>query len=444
MADRPIVILHGWSDEGASFRDLANLLRRRLDRPVVEISLADYATMDDEVTYDDLVVAMTRAWARRKLPMGPGAVDAVVHSTGGLVVRDWLVRNFGTQGGAPIKHLLMLAPANFGSPLAHKGNAFLGRMTLGWKADKPFQTGTHILHGLELASPYSWDLAKRDRFTAAADLYGKGRILCTVLVGNAGYDGIKAAANEDGSDGTVRASTANMDCAMLEADFSQSPKRPVYKLSTSLGETAFRVMEKENHSTIAAKDGGPKNRETAECMARALTVEDAGFDAWREECAAATAKVMEKGRRKDETHGFQNTVFVVEDQFGRKVKDYFLEFYVKDDDRDWFARMFHRDAIRTVHAYGPDPSFRSVYVDCTVLRKQVDKEWEGMTISLTALPEIRKTGSVGYRTFTDDDIGGIEIPRARLDEFFRENRTLLVRIRIQREQAEGVFGFSAF
>lgn len=439
MPERPIVILHGWSDEGESFRRLGGLLQKRLGQPVRAVNLGDYVTMDDDVTYDDLVAALTRAWARQKLPVTPGSVDMVVHSTGGLVIRDWIVRNFGTSGGAFVKHLLMLAPANFGSPLAHKGNAFLGRAILGWKADKPFQTGRHVLRGLELASPYTWDLARRDRL-GPADLYGPGKILCTVLVGNTGYDGIKAAANEDGSDGTVRVSTANMDCAFLDADFTQDPKKPLFKVLPSVGTTAFRVMEKENHSTIAAKDDGPRKPATLDAMVRALTVDDAGFDAWRKECADATADTMERGRRKPETHGYQNTVFLVEDQFGRHVKEYFLEFFVRDDDSDWFARMFHRDAIQTVHAHGEDPAFRSVYVDCTVLAKQVDKEWEAMVMSLTALPEIRRTGSVGYRTFTDEDIGGVEIPKPLLLDYFRENRTLLVRLKIRREQTEKVFG----
>lgn len=438
MSDRPVVVLHGWSDSSESFGDLAGLLREGLGRPVRPVFLADYATMDDEVGFEDLSAAMTRAWTRERLPVAPRSVDAVVHSTGGLVVRDWLVRNFGTSGGAPIHRLLMLAPANFGSPLAHKGNAFLGRVTLGWKADRPFQTGRRILEGLELASPFTADLALRDRF-GAADLYGPGRVLCTVLVGNAGWSGIRAAANEDGGDGTVRVSTAAMDAALLEADFTRNPTEPTWTIRESTGRTAFRVMERENHATIAAKEGGPRNRETAACMVRALSVGDRGFAAWRAECAAATARTMERGARRASTHGFQNTVFVVEDPFGNRVRDYFLEFFVRDDDRDLFARLFHRDAIRSVHAFSRDPSWRAVYVDCTVLHRQVDRVGEGMTISLTALPEIRRTRSVGYRTFTDEDIGGIEVPRARFAEIFRENRTLLVRIRIRRDQEPGVF-----
>ncbi|MBE1079366.1 alpha/beta hydrolase, partial [Escherichia coli] len=50
-----------------------------------------------------------------------------------------------------------------------------------------------VLKGLELGSPYSWQLAERDLFGAEA-WYGAGRLLATVLVGNAGYSGVEAIA----------------------------------------------------------------------------------------------------------------------------------------------------------------------------------------------------------------------------------------------------------
>jgi hypothetical protein len=440
MAERPIVVLHGWHDEGDSFRPLAALIRKRLGKPVRPVNLADYVTMDDAVTYDDLVEALESAWSDQGLPTEPGSVDAVVHSTGALVIRDWLVRRRMAPNGPPVKRLLMLAPANFGSPLAHKGRTFLGRALFGWNADKPFQTGTQVLRGLELASPYQWDLAARDRF-GAADLYGPGRILCTVLVGNAGFDGIRAVANEDGSDGTVRVSTAGMECALLEADFDATPKKPTFEIRTSRGATAFRVLENENHSTVAAKDKGPRNGETAECIARALTVGDDGFEAWRKECAAATGKAMVRGRRDPATHGFQNTVFLVEDQYGRRVREYLMEFFVHDDDRDLFAAFFHEEVVRDVHVNGEDPALRAVLMDCTALRGQADRPGKGLRISLTASPEIRRTGSVGYRTYTDADIGAIEIPWDALGGVFAENRTLLFRLRLKRYQKPGVFRF---
>src|SRR5689334_15606273 len=200
---------------------LATMLEQELGRKPVEVQLAKWISMDDQVTYADVIEAMTRAWAGAGLPTSPRSADVVVHSTGGLVVRHWLTENYDPLS-APIKNLLMIAPANFGSPLAHKGQSFIGRIVKGWNSEKMFQTGTLILKGLELASPYSWNLAEQDRFRPTS-FYGPDRILCTVLVGNAGYTGIAAAMSENGTDGTVRVSTANLNCAYLEADFSKDP-----------------------------------------------------------------------------------------------------------------------------------------------------------------------------------------------------------------------------
>ena len=125
MPRRPLVILHGWSDRSATFKPLAHLLAAKLNiQDVSIISLADYLSLEDEIRFDDIVTAMQAAWQHRELPTTPGSVDAIVHSTGGLVIRDWLQRHYQTDG-APIKNLLMLAPANFGSPLAHKGRSFI-------------------------------------------------------------------------------------------------------------------------------------------------------------------------------------------------------------------------------------------------------------------------------------------------------------------------------
>ena len=97
----------------------------------------------------------------------------------------------------------MLAPANFDSPLAHKRRSFIARGTLGFirkRKGRPFETGTRILKGLELVSPYKWRLAERDRFGAGGTRYRPGNVFCTVLVGNTGYRGIRSIVNEDGSD----------------------------------------------------------------------------------------------------------------------------------------------------------------------------------------------------------------------------------------------------
>jgi len=421
MVDRPLIIIHGWSDNAASFEPLAQFLARSLHRPITHITLADYVSMDDAVTFTDLAMALQHAWIRHGLSLQPRSNDVVVHSTGGLIIRDWMTRFFA-PGDVPIHHLVMLAPANFGSPIAHKGKSFIGRVLKGFTSEKAFHVGASLLEGLELASPFAWDLALRDRFGAEA-YDGPGRVLATVLVGNSGFSGIAAAANTEGSDGVVRASTANLNASLLRADFT-NPLEPTSTLTRALSTTAFAVIPEENHSSIALKEqGGFRNPITGTLICNALTVSDERFDAW-------SASLTQR------TPGYQNTVFRVHDQHGNAVHDYFLEFYVEDDDRNWFAEMFHRDAIRTVHAHSKDSSLRSALVDCAALFEQVDKDWEAMTFSLTAQPDIDRNGNVGFRTFRDQDMNGIRIPRKFLRTFFQPHRTLLVDVTLRREQRE--------
>ena len=62
----------------------------------------------------------------------------------------------------------------------------------------------------------------------------------------------------------------------------------------------------------------------------------------------------------------------MQDQYGAGVDDYLLEFYEKDDDTGRIAELFHTSAIRSVRKYPGDASYRSIYVDCTRLRRTID------------------------------------------------------------------------
>ena len=460
MAGRPIIILHGWSDTSVRFEPLARFLRAELGCDISIIPLANYISMEDEVRFDDLATAMQAAWKRHELPTGKGSVDAIVHSTGGLVIRDWLQRHYSPEC-APIKHLVMLAPANFGSPLAHKGRSLIARVYKGFIAKRPvgepFETGTHILKGLELASPYTWRLADRDRFGYGGTMYQPGNVLCTVLVGNKGFRGIKAIANEDGSDGTVRLSTANMDCVRIKAVFPADPDDVghdvFYDMEASCGSTAFGVMDGYNHLSITLSHRADrslawvKNRTRSDStllahIVEALTVTDDDFHAWRDQLAESNKALLPKAAtRSDEKHGFQNTVVHVEDQYGVGVGDYLLEFYEKDDVKGRIAEFVHASAIRKVHVYSDDPSYRSIYVDCTRLGKTINEVGEFLSVSLTASPELDERTPVGFTTLGDDGIGGIRIKREDIDKFFVPHRTALVTLQLTRQQSKETFRF---
>ena len=214
----PVVILHGWSDNSDSFVPLASWLKEQ-GFNVTNIYLGDYLSMNDEITLYDLGSAFQKALKDKQIPLTRYSFDLVVHSTGGLVAREFLRQVCpGDASATPVKRLCMMAPANFGSPLAKLGKSVWGRFSKGWDWDHLGQTGEEILNALELASPYSWALAQEDLFNEQFKVFDPANTMATVLVGTTAYTGIRSVMHEDGSDGTVRVSTANLNAHDLKRD----------------------------------------------------------------------------------------------------------------------------------------------------------------------------------------------------------------------------------
>lgn len=442
-----LIIIHGWSDHAASFKPLA----RKLAKPVPEgigadvrhIDLGDYLTLDDQVGFDDLVEAMQRAWQDKALPTTPRAVDVVVHSTAGLIIRHWLCHYYRPTT-APIKRLLMLAPANFGSPLAHTGRSLIGRAVKGWKGTRLFETGSKILRGLELASPYAWQLAERD-LLSPDPYYAPGRILCTVLTGNSGYRGISALANKPGSDGTVRVASANLNIVSLELDFSRGASAVLQSYVQHSSACAFGIADREDHSSIAAKNRGPRRAANWQLICQALTLKDDDFSAWQQQLALHNEQVSQAAERRRGQHHdrYQNTLIRVIDNHGNAVCDYVIELYFNNDQGSRNRRvtqLLQERVISSVHAWSDDKSYRSFLINCSELNKILERADDRLNISITAAPELAD-GMVGYKTYSDEDIGALSLGRQQVAELFDGHRTVLITIRLQRYQRDGVFRF---
>jgi hypothetical protein len=228
-------------------------LANALNRPLDVINLADWVSLNDDVTCIDLAMAMHQAWQKLRGHAKPRSHDVLVHSTGALVVRDWMTRHY-QPGTVPVKRFVQLAPANFGSPLAHKGRSVLGRIVKGGFGNR-FQTGTQLLKGLELASPYTWKLAERDLFPDGeapgrkTQWYGQNRLLASVLVGLKTYDGLAGAFAGNGSDGTAAsrrrisrpvASSLILAIRVGWLSFRLPPRSPCFRLTASIMVRLFR------------------------------------------------------------------------------------------------------------------------------------------------------------------------------------------------------------
>ena len=95
-----VVIVHGWSDTSKSFEPLAEFLRSN-EIAVTPIYLGDYISLDDDVRVEDVAKRMHAVFdARLETGELHAPFDMIVHSTGGLVARQWLAEYF-PDGGSP-------------------------------------------------------------------------------------------------------------------------------------------------------------------------------------------------------------------------------------------------------------------------------------------------------------------------------------------------------
>lgn len=213
-----LIFVHGWSVTNTNtYAELPLALSAAagaygLDLDIQHIFLGKYISFHDEVTVDDISRAMNSAL--QDLPGNSQTkiktFSCITHSTGGPVVRNWIDRYYGAKGLAttPLKHLVMLAPANHGSSLAILGKERVGRIKSWFQGIEP---GQQVLDWLCFGSDGQWQLNER----CLTYNYGKHGLYPFVLTGqgidNKFYDFLNSYLVESGSDGVVRVAGANMN-----------------------------------------------------------------------------------------------------------------------------------------------------------------------------------------------------------------------------------------
>ena len=94
---RPLVLIHGYSAEGKDFQNLKEaLVSRGIDSK--DIDICNYISLNNEVTIKDIAEGLDRAFRMHEVfGNETQEFDAIVHSTGMLVLRAWLA-NAGSSG----------------------------------------------------------------------------------------------------------------------------------------------------------------------------------------------------------------------------------------------------------------------------------------------------------------------------------------------------------
>src|ERR1043165_8732653 len=114
--NEPVILIHGYSSEGktsdsgqydrATVSELYGRLvtdLQNLGVPVVPVNVSRYISLDDGVSIDDLSFSMDRVLKAQYPDLLKSGFNAIIHSTGALVARNWIRRHTEPDKKCPLK-----------------------------------------------------------------------------------------------------------------------------------------------------------------------------------------------------------------------------------------------------------------------------------------------------------------------------------------------------
>lgn len=369
-----VVFVHGYSVTNLdTYGELPVRLKAEgannaLEVKVEEIYLSRYISFQDEVKLDDISRAFESAVKDQlsDLLKNNERFICITHSTGGPVIRNWWSRYYRVNRNVcPMSHLIMLAPANFGSALAQLGKSRISRLKSWVEGVEP---GQGVLDWLELGSRPAWDLNKEWIF-GSDELIGPEGIFPFVLIGQwidrSFYDNLNSYTGEMGSDGVIRSAAANLNAQYIRlvqgSKKSGIDKLIIEEFKQSPG-TAFRIIRKKSHSgkdigimaSVKKEISDTKSTETIKAIYDCIKVTDKSeYDLLSAQFSKETLEVQKdeleekvKSIFNERTfiHGrFSQVIFKITDSEGIPLTDFDLLFTGHDNDPNHLPEGFFAD-----------------------------------------------------------------------------------------------------
>lgn len=435
-----VVFVHGWSvTHTNTYGELPAALVARaatagLDLEVRHVHLGRYVSFHDEVTMGDIARAFDAA-IRSDIPGnadGSREFSCVTHSTGGPVIREWVQRYYGDDlAKLPLRHLVMLAPANHGSALAQLGKGRLSRIKTFFQDVEP---GQQVLDWLELGSDGQWELQQA---WLGADPAAAG-FFPFVLVGQTIdaklFDHLNSYTGEVGSDGVVRVAAANMSYRFVHLKQTDRPipgKRkddpttfldPDRKLSRRSAAVPFGVVPGAAHSgekigiMRSVTPANAADKPVVDAIVRCLRVASA---ADFRQVASEFATMTQSTQAAEQKPRCAMVVLDVRDDQGAPVTDYDLLLLAGAKyDPDQLPKGFFIDRQRNKKS----PQRLVHYLDCDKMHTIADG---ALGFRIVARPR------VGFASFFAGELrsGDAGIP---IDQLLTPNETLYVGVELQR------------
>lgn len=474
MSKLIVVFVHGWSVTNLdTYGELPIRLQNEaqlngFEIQVEEIFLGQYISFHDEVRLKDISNAFQAAILDKmgaQIDKGERFI-CITHSTGGPVIRDWWKRLFDDHTLlCPMSHLIMLAPANYGSALAQLGKGRVGRLKAWFSSVEP---GQGVLDWLELGSTEAWELNKHWIFTEAVP--NSTNVFPFVLIGQSIdrklYDNLNAYTGELGSDGVVRVSAANLEGSYVRLqqphpNTTQPTKTNDFEVSAYqlAPKTPLRIIRKKSHSgddmgimkSVKVSVSDTNNQETLKAILDCIKVKTkTDYEKLYQQFEQETQEVLKDELTESVSGLFTSKRYFIHDQYcmvifrvvdteGYPIKDFDLIISAGDDnDPNHLPEGFFQDRQRNRN----NPENITYYLNYDILqgvsavkdgKKEIRSKQKGIDkIGLRIIPR-PSSGFVHYIPCE------IKADQAMFDYVLKPNSTTLVEIVLQRIVSKEVF-----
>lgn len=467
MIPRKLLIVHGYSDGSTSFTGFADFFFNKGVYRKKDIYFADYASMDDDATFRDFADKLNDDYER--ICPGFEPIDVVCHSTGALVTRAWLSLHFfrnrkkGMNRPCPVRHLLMFAPANFGSDLAALGQSFLGKTRTTFfnshsHREDFMESGREILQGLEPASPFQWELSHADLHGEHGAYFNPAngdphRCFPFVLAAGYSYTGLQARLlskrSKPGTDGTVRISGTSLNTRKCCFSFDGNTGIRWIENNLKYHDIPFAVFDGFNHGSIVNARGRQftARDRPGHLAVRALEVETLDdYDAMAKEFRRISeenyARMVETCRDR-----FQQFFFKVRDDLGLPVDDFYIDFHVQHANgtvHKTLTAEFDEKFRIIFYRHTADGSCRAMLLSCSALstfKKRLDETGARLVFDITAVARLPDVSYLpGYYVIYDGKRDGAEPDLT----FIYPNTTTLVDVIMNRVQTDKLLNLSEY
>lgn len=443
-----LLFVHGWSvTDTNTYGVLPEVISEHcpddLQLEIEHVYLGQYISFSDEVEMADIVVALENA-LNDVLSSGE-IFSCITHSTGGPVVREWVNTYYGDAKleQLPLKHLIMLAPANHGSALAQLGKKRVGRIKAWFQGVEP---GQGVLNWLELGSTEQWELNSDFLKYPQTDNFFSF-VITGQDIDKKFYDYLNNYTAEKGSDGVIRCAAANLNYRKIslqqnidtELSFSMpdGTSGTATELITKNGvlspiqSVAFEVLPNTSHSQ---KNKGIMSSVTKRNFAKkqvvASIIDCLTVNSIERYQQVATEMERRTSQVQAKKQTYSMVVFRVVDTKGNEIKDYDLYLLAGTDYRpDKLPKGFFLDKQKN----SMNGCHLTYYFNQTKMQEIADKQDGCIGFRVVARP------SEGFAFYLPGEFRSNDI---NFFEILEENQTLMVEIILQRRVKENVFVIS--